>query len=142
MMKPITFVLLGAVLTGCSDSGKLSPETLDGSWSAEALTAANAIDPSQQVDLMAQGLSLTLEFRVNGEFTLALSDVFGSSDSTMGAFDIVGNDITLTAEGTDITFSADRDGDVLTLSWSEVDIDWDDDGVADLTAFRAVMRRT
>ena len=106
------------------------------------VTASNAIDPSQQIDLTALGFSLSLEFRANGQFTLTIADVFGNTDSTSGTFDVVGSDITLTAEGTDVTLSAERDGDVLTVSWSEIDIDWDEDGTEDLTVFRAVMRRS
>ncbi len=140
-MKQIAPLMTGIVLMACSDATGLSPETLDGTWTSVELTAANAADPSQQIDLIAQGLSLSLEFRANGEFMLTISDVFGVSETTMGTFDVVGDSITLMAEGTQLTLSAERDGDVLTVSWSEVDIDWDDDGTPDLTVFRAVMRR-
>ena len=140
-MKQIAPLMTGIVLMACSDATGLSPETLDGTWTSVEMTAANAADPSQQIDLIAQGLSLSLEFRANGVFMLTISDVFGESESTIGTFDIVGDSITLMAEGTDVTLSAERDGDVLTVSWSEVDIDWDDDGTPDLTVFRVVMRR-
>ena len=140
-MKQIAPLMTGIVLMACSDATGLSPETLDGTWTSVELTAANAADPSQQIDLIAQGLSLSLEFRANGEFRLTISDVFGDSETTMGTFDIVGDSITLMAEGTELTLSAERDGDVLTVSWSEVDIDWDEDGTPDLTVFRVVMRR-
>lgn len=140
-MKQIAPLMTGIVLMACSDATGLSPETLDGTWTSVEMTAANAADPSQQIDLIAQGLSLSLEFRANGDFLLTISDVFGDSEATMGTFDIVGDSITLMAEGTDVTLSAERNGDVLTVSWSEVDIDWDDDGTPDLTAFRVVMRR-
>ncbi len=140
-MKQIAPLMTGIVLMACSDATGLSPETLDGTWTSVEMTAANAADPNQQIDLIAQGLSLSLEFRANGEFMLTISDVFGDSEATMGTFDIVGDSITLMAEGTDVTLSAERDGDVLTVSWSEVDIDWDDNGTPDLTVFRVVMRR-
>ncbi len=140
-MKQIAPLMTGIVLMACGDATGLSPETLDGTWTSVEMTAANAADPNQEIDLIAQGLSLSLEFRANGEFMLTISDVFGESESTIGTFDIVGDSITLMAEGTDVTLSAERDGDVLTVSWSEVDIDWDDDGTPDLTAFRVVMRR-
>ncbi len=140
-MKQIALLMTGIVLMACSDATGLSPETLDGTWTSVEMTAANAADPNQEIDLIAQGLSLSLEFRANGEFMLTISDVFGESESTIGTFDIVGDSITLMAEGTDVTLSAERDGDVLTVSWSEVDIDWDDDGTPDLTVFRVVMRR-
>ena len=140
-MQRISLVLAGITLVGCSDSTGLSPEALDGRWTAVEVTASNAIDPSQQIDLTALGFSLSLEFRANGQFTLTIADVFGNTDSTSGTFDVVGSDITLTAEGTDVTLSAERDGDVLTVNWSEIDIDWDEDGTPDLTVFRVVMRR-
>ena len=140
-MKQIAPLMTGIVLMACSDATGLSPETLDGTWTSVEMTAANAADPSQQIDLIAQGLSLSMEFRANGVFLLTISDVFGDSEATMGTFDIVGDSITLMAEGTDLTLSAERDDDVLTVSWSEIDIDWDDDGTPDLTAFRVVMRR-
>ena len=140
-MKQIAPLMTGIVLMACSDATGLSPETLDGTWTSVEMTAVNPADPNQQIDLIAQGLSLSMEFRTNGEFLLTISDVFGDSEATMGTFDIVGDSITLMAEGTDVTLSAERDGDVLTVSWSEVDIDWDDDGTPDLTVFRVVMRR-
>ena len=94
--------------------------------------------------MLAAGGSMTIVFRSDGTFTSTILDPNETvPDVDTGTYEVVGSALTIaeSGQGSPTLFQAVRDGSTLTLTSSDEDYDWDDDGTDDPANMRIVLNR-
>lgn len=123
---------------------ELDPNDLEGTWVASVWELTNPANASQSVDMLAAGGSMTIVFRSDGTFTSTILDPNETvPDVDTGTYEVVGSALTIaeSGQGSPTLFQAVRDGNTLTLTSSDEDYDWDDDGTDDPANMRIVLNR-
>lgn len=116
---------IGAVTpVGCGDSTGISPEELEGTWTATSIVFTSKDDPSQRVDIITLGASFTMTVDSDGSVSTTFRDGQGGTDSDSGRVLSDGNKLTLAGA----TFTAERSGAELTISDDTEEFDFDNDG--------------
>ena len=126
----------------CGDSTGVEPDDIAGTWTATSLTATNPENSSEFFDLIAMGGSLTITFRTDGTYT-ATEVIGGVTETDSGTYTVSGTTLTVVSPGASpLAINAVRDGDMMTLRWTEEDDeDWDDNGTDDPSDFEIVLTR-
>ena len=144
MRKAIGSLLLAAALGACGDATGLDPDDIAGTWVASVWVFTNPANTSQTADIMALGGSFMLVLDADGTFTSTIQEPGDDlADVDTGTYEVVGSLITIaeSGQGSPTEFQAIRDGDTMTLTTSEEDFDWDDDGQDDPASMRLVLNR-
>ncbi|MCH8143895.1 MAG: lipocalin family protein [Gemmatimonadetes bacterium] len=142
--RAIGILLLAAAASACGDSTGLDPNDLEGTWVASVWELTNPASASQSVDMLAAGGSMTIVFRSDGTFTSTILEPNETvPDVDTGTYEVVGSALTIaeSGQGSPTLFQAVRDGSTLTLTSSDEDYDWDDDGTDDPANMRIVLNR-
>lgn len=117
---------MALAVAACSDSTGITVEDLVGTWEATEIVFTSTADPSESVDAIDLGASLTVTINSAGTVTTVFDNGQGGTDTDSGTLSVDGSTLTI---GSD-TFEAERSGDVLTLTGA-VDFDFDEDGSDD-----------
>jgi hypothetical protein len=144
MRKAIGSLLLAVALGACSDSTGLDSDDIAGTWIASVWVFTNPANTSQTADIMALGGSFRLVLNADSTFTSTIQELADElPDVDTGTYEVVGSLITIaeSGQGSPTEFQAVRNGDSMTLTTSEADFDWDDDGQDDLASMRLVLNR-
>ncbi|MFC1500384.1 hypothetical protein ACFL6T_05155 [Candidatus Zixiibacteriota bacterium] len=125
-------VMLMGFAGGCDEllqNGDDDPlAALAGTWITTAHVLTNPANTSQQFDLYAAGHRVTLIIQSNGNFTITFTDSDGSENDS-GTMTLDGSTITVTTssgESFDLTYLLI--GGILTLTDTNSEYDFDDDG--------------
>ena len=116
--------LTALISTACGDSTGITVEDLVGTWNATQYHYTDNANPAGQVDLIPLGASFEMIVVAAGTVAVVFDDGQGGTSSDSGTFN--GTMTTLTIGGS--TFSAQRSGDVLTLTDATSSYDFDDNG--------------
>ncbi len=144
MRKAIGSLLLAAALGACSDSTGLDSDDIAGTWVASVWVFTNPANTSQTADIMALGGSFMLVLNADSTFTSTIQEPGDDLPGVdTGTYEVVGSLITIaeSGQGSPTAFQAVRNGDSMTLTTSEEDFDWDDDGQDDPASLRLVLNR-
>jgi hypothetical protein len=118
---------MALAVAACSDdSTGITVEDLVGTWEATEIVFTSTADPSESVDAVDFGVSLTVTITSDGTVTSVFDDGQGGTDTDSGTLSVDGSTLTI---GSD-SFEAERSGDVLTLTGA-VEFDFDEDGSDD-----------
>ena len=142
MKRIFTTALLCSSFIACGDSTGIAPDDIDGTWTATSFMATNPANPAESEDFLAAGGSFTITFRADGTFTSTTVEE-GVTDTDTGTYTVSGSTITIaeSGSGSPTPVVATRDGNTMTLTWSDDEIDWNDDGTDDPAYFEMVIRR-
>ena len=110
-------------VAACGDSTGITVEDLVGTWEATEIVFTNSANPSESVDVVDLGASLTVTINSAGTVSTVFDDGQGGTDSDSGTLSVDGSTLTIGGE----TFEAERSGDVLILT-GEDQWDFDEDG--------------
>jgi hypothetical protein len=149
-LLPVGFLSVGLV-AGCGGDDGTGPSgitmaELVGSWDAVEVVFTNLANPSETMDLVALGADVTLTASSGGDFALVMMLPGEGYQVQTGVVSVQGGRVVIEDDddpGEPGTFSADLDGNLLTLELvdGEVEIDFDDDGVDDPADLRLVLGR-
>ncbi|GEM_PF-2118128 len=120
-----------ADLTGGGDDKNDNPlDKLVGSWSCTQYVLTSQADDSQSVDLIAGGLSISISITSEGGFTYYETEQGESPSIDTGTVSVSGDTLWITSEGDEATygFLYTLSGNTLTLSESQEEYDFNDDG--------------
>ncbi len=144
MKKAIGILLLAAAASACGDSTGLDSNDLAGTWGATVWELTNPAVAGQSVDMLTAGGSWTIMFNSDSTFTSTILDPGETiPDVDTGTYEVVGTVLTIaeSGSGSPTPFQAVRDGNTLTLTSSDGDYDWDDNGTDDPANERIVLSR-
>lgn len=144
MKRAIGILLLAAAASACSDSTGLEANDLAGTWVATVWDLTNPADASQSMDMLAADGTWTIVFRSDSTFTSTILDPGETvPDVDTGTYEVVGSVLTIaeSGQGSPTPFQAVRAGSALTLTSSDEDYDWDEDGTDDPADTRIVLSR-
>lgn len=144
MKKAIGILLLAAAASACSDSTGLDSNDLAGTWVASVWELTNPANASQSFDILAGGGSMKIVFRSDSTFTSTILNPDETvAEVDTGTYEVVGTTLTIaeSGSGSPTPFQAVRDGSALTLTSSDEDYDWNDDGTDDPANMRIVLDR-
>lgn len=140
----LTFALAVALTSSCSD-GSIGPRKglapLVGVWRADALVMTERANPSEVVDLVQEGMVLTLSILGNGGYSAVIQ---GLGAYETGTISVSGNRITLTPTApssypaTEATWTLE--GDVLILD-GETEFDFGGDGTREAADVHMELHR-
>ena len=122
-------LLTATTLAACNDDDGTGPSgtpNLVGNWTATAIVASSVNNPSETMDLYAEGFRLTFTFGSNGSYTIVSSLPSEPVDTNSGTYSQAGSTLTLTESGaggdvTDVTVTIN--GSTATFVVSDQDID-------------------
>ena len=142
----LIIIQAAAVLTlSCGgDSGTApSPSSLAGTWGANYALFTSVSNPSQSVELISQGGTVTLSLNAGGTFTLITTRPGLPDDGILGTWTASSDTLTLRPTGTsfDIQFDMTLSGGMLTLNGGHVEFDINGDGVDEETILDMRMIR-
>lgn len=126
-MRVGSYILIGLSTLGavaCGESTGITVEDLQGAWNATQYVYTSNEDPTEQVDLIAQGASFEMTVTADGTVSTLFDDGQGGTSSDAGTLTPDGS--TLTISG--VAFQAQRSGDLLTLTDATNAYDIDGDG--------------
>jgi hypothetical protein len=126
-----------AVLVACGDSTGITAEDLEGTWEASEIVFTNSANPSETVDLIDIGASLTVTVSASGTVSTVFDNGEGGTDSDSGTLGVDGTTLTIGGD----TFEAERSGDVLTLTDATSEFDFDEDGTDEPATLVVVLVR-
>ncbi|MDH4043700.1 MAG: lipocalin family protein [Gemmatimonadota bacterium] len=136
-VRPLALLgIVGAV--ACSDS--LAPTDIAGTWNATSFVFTSVADPTESVDVLDFGVTLSMTFEAGGAVTLRITEG-GSTETETGTYTIDGSTFSITTSGDTSTGTISKSGNTLTLRIDTgVEYDFDDDGTDDPA--RAVVTLT
>ncbi len=139
-------------LVGCGDLSEfiepITPAKLAGEWQTTDLVLTNADDPTQTLDVIDAGGSLTLRFSLDGEFQWIVQAPGQADDVELGTWEIV--DDFILVEPTDAPqdtihlqyeFQETRTTFTLTLLSDDFDYDFDGNGTEEPALMFAIANR-
>lgn len=141
--------LLLVAPAACGDitsiEAELTPEVLAGDWEATTLNITNLANPSESLDLLAEGGALTLRFTLDGRATQFLTTPEGETLVSEGTYEIdppfllLGDDSGVDAYAYELQSS--QTGNSLTIATSDLVFDFQGDGEPDPALFAGVLIR-
>ena len=133
----MTLAVAVLALAGCSDGTGLTAEDLSGTWTASTYQYTDTSNSQNVVDIILRdGATFILTVEEGGTANTVLDDGQGSTSSDTGTFNSTGTTLTL---GSD-EFTAERNGNVLTLSYSDSSFDFGSGSTS--ATLRIVMNRS
>ena len=138
----LTPIILAAAI-GCSDSTGIEPDQIAGTWTATQVVFTSLTNSSVTIDWIALGGTFTLTIRSDGTFTAVTRDPDGTTDTDVGDINVAGTVLTIadSGSGSPTAFVAVRNGDSMTLTTTDEEIDFDGDDADDPASLRIVLRR-
>lgn len=130
MRRTLAAIALLSVTTlaACSDdaTGPSGTPSLVGTWAATAIVASPVANPSETMDLYAEGFRLTFTFASNGNYTIVSSFPGEQPDNNAGTYTQSGSTLTLTESGvggdvTEVTVTVN--GSTATFVVNDQDLD-------------------
>jgi hypothetical protein len=145
-MTRATFTLLALttpLLIGCGDATGIQPVDLAGSWVASEYRFTNPANTAQTVDLVAVGGSLSLMIMADGNYTVTIQEPGNVPETRSGTVEVRGDTLTISesGQGSPTDYLAQRSGDTLTMTTSDEEFDFDQDGTDEPADVRAVYVR-
>ncbi len=145
-MRRIQFsvlALLPILAIACKDSTGITIETLTGTWNATQFQFTNMGDPTETVDIIAFGTAFTIVVAAGGDYVATFREPGELPESEQGTISVVGDVITISesGQGSPTPFSAVRNGDTLTLTNTDEEFDFDEDGTEEPASLRIVLRK-
>ncbi len=123
-----------ALMVGCTEltlgpnaTNEEIADALVGSWTATSMVVSNDANPSETVDLLAEGVSFTLTMTAEGAYTGNFSSP-GENESFSGTYVVNGFSLTLSEEGDDDEILAFTLADGLLILTMDESWDFDEDG--------------
>ena len=136
-LRALTLILGLTAVAACGDSTGLDAEDLAGTWVANVYEYTDNAVSQNVVDIIDRdGATFQLSVDANGTASTVLDDGMGSTSSDSGTLD--STSMTLTLAG--VPFDATRDGDLLTLVYTESSFDFG--AGSTLATLRIVMTRS
>ncbi len=104
--------------------------------------ATNPANAEQSEDQLGEGGSFTVTFRADGTYSITIVEGDGT-ETENGTYTVNGNSITIaeTGSGSPTPVTATRNGNTMVFTWTDDEIDWDDDGTDDPADFELVLQR-
>lgn len=142
-MQLAALAALPILAMGCKDTTGITIETLAGTWNATQFQFTNTADPTQTVDVIALGVTFTIVVSANGDYAATMQEPGELPEVEEGTVSIVGDVITVSesGQGSPTPFSAVRSGNTLTLTNTDEEYDFDEDGGEEPASLRIVLRK-
>ncbi len=127
----------------CGDPVGIEPSAIAGTWNSLTYGFVNAADPTETVELISMGATLTITFTSDRNFTWNFRDVDGAVETRSGTFSVAGDVLTLSesGQGSPDPFIAVRDRDNMTLRTGNREFDFDEDGTGEPAELRIFLTR-
>ena len=112
--RGLTVLAVGLSALGCGDATGVDPDDLVGTWRASSAIATNAAAPSQTVDLVASGFSITFIIEADGrvDIVFQFQDI---TDTDVGFLTVTDGEFRLVIDGITSTGTISRRDDTLTI---------------------------
>jgi len=129
---------LSMVLLNCESNSTNPTENIDanvpagavGNWDAGFYVITNTSNPVEQVDLIQEGLNLSLTIQANGNYSSTLTFPSDPSETETGRLTFVNNIVTVDPSDDDpFPMTYVLTDSILTLVDSNSSFDFDDDGM-------------
>jgi hypothetical protein len=136
--------LMGAAAIACGDDDDApSNESVSGTWSIAKFEYVNAANTAERVDLVAQGLSGTVNLNDNGQYTATTTEPGFDPETVTGTWSYTADTFSLTETGNSFTwvFNLDVGDDVLTLTGADTEFDFDGDDVPEPATWNITLER-
>ena len=132
----------GALACGGSSTGP-APAELVGAWTATKVEYVSVAVPTQNVDLVAQGSTVTLEILDNHTYVFTVATPSLPDDVSTGTWSASSDIFTVTVTGMsgEQQFQMSLVGSTLTLSGADVDYDVNDDGTDEPAKLSMVLTK-
>ncbi len=136
-------VPVAVIWIACGDPTSVEPGAIAGTWNSLTYGFVNAADPTETVELVSQGASLTVTFTSDGDFTWDFRDVDGQVEARSGTFsvDLDLSILTLSESGQEDPFLAVRKDDSMSLRTGNREFDFDEDGTGEPAELRIFLTR-
>ncbi len=136
-------VPVAVIWIACGDATSVEPSAIAGTWNGLQYAFVNKADPTESVELVSQGATLTVTFTSGGDFTWDFRDVDGAVEARSGTFSVDGEVLTLSesGQGSPDPFLAVREGDNMTLRTGNREFDFDEDGTDDPAELHIFLTR-
>ena len=135
-------VPMAVIWIACGDPTGIEPGAIAGTWNSITYGFVNRADPTETVELVSQGASLTVTFTSDGDFTWDFRDVDGAVETRSGTFSVAGDVLTLSESGQEDPFLAVRHDDSLTLRTGNREFDFNEDGTDEPAELRIFLTRS
>ncbi len=147
-MRKITVLALGifavaGLACGGSDGASGPPPNLTGTWQATKVEFTSTGNPSQKVDIIAQGVTVTLVLNAGGTYQETTKTPGQTDEVTTGTWSASVNIFTMTETGLPFSwqFNLSLSGTTLTLSGADSQFDFNSDGIDDPAKLTVVLTR-
>lgn len=144
-------LLLAAAVGACGDvtaiEAEITPEILSGDWEATNVTITNISNPSQVVDLLAEGGALEFRFTLDQDVTIFVTPPEGETIVDTGTYDYDESFLyfidpeTEEVEAWAYDLQVTQVANSLTLATADAAFDFQGDGTPEPALFAVVMIR-
>jgi hypothetical protein len=142
-MRVFAIAVLGAATLGCGGDDEPTLESLSGTWDIVKFEYVNVENSSQRVDLVALGLTGTVNLNDNGQYSATTEEPGFPPETATGTWSYTVDTFTLQETGSsgDATFDLNLGNDVLTLTGADSEFDFDDDGTPEPAKWNITLER-
>jgi hypothetical protein len=142
-VRVLAIAVLGAAALACGGDDEPSIESISGTWDIVKFEYVNVENSSQRVDLVAEGLTGTVNLNDNGQYAATTEEPGFPPETVTGTWSYTADTFTLKETGStgDATFDMDVGNDVLTLTGANADYDFNDDGVPEAAKWNVTLER-
>jgi hypothetical protein len=140
-------VMLAAAVAGCGDEDTTGPagsSLLQDSWVATVWRYTNQANTSQQVELVATGVTVTLTIGASS-YNIVFSMTGQPNQTISGTYTVSGSNFIVTETGSSmpesIPFTFTNGNNTLSMTSSNSDWDFDNDGTDDPATLTMVFTR-
>ncbi len=136
-------VPVAVIWIACGNPASVEPGAIAGTWNGLQYAFVNKADPTEGVELVSQGATLTVTFTSGGDFTWDFRDVDGAVEARSGTFSVDGEFLTFSesGQGSPDPFLAVREDHNMTLRTGNREFDFDEDGTDDPAELRIFLTR-
>ncbi len=134
-------VPVALIWIACGDPTGIEPGAIAGTWNSLTYGFVNRADPTETVELVSMGASLTVTFTSEGNFTWNFRDVDDQVETRSGTFSVAGDVLTLSESGQEDPFLAVRDRESLSLRTGNREFDFDGGGTPEPAELRIFLTR-
>lgn len=142
-VRIFAIALMGAAAIACGDDDEPSIESISGTWSIEKYEFVNAANTAERVDLVALGLTGTVNLNDNGQYVATITEPGFDPETVTGTWSYTADTFTLQETGSsgNSQFDMDVGNDVLTLTGADAEFDFDDDGIPEPAKWNVTLER-
>lgn len=142
-LRGLVIAMLGAAALGCGSDDEPSIESISGTWDIVKFEYVNVENSSQRVDLVALGLTGTVNLNDNGQYAATTEEPGFPPETVTGTWSYTVDTFTLQETGStgDWTFDMNVGNDVLTLTGADSEFDFDDDGTPEPAKWNITLER-